>query len=60
MNLDFSTFTWVHVIISLVGIVTGFVVMKGMLASQRLDDWTDPIQRVTDNLSRLVAGEMKP
>ena len=40
MNLDFSTFTWVHVIISLVGIVTGFVVMKGMLASQRLDDWT--------------------
>jgi hypothetical protein len=40
MNLDFSTFTWVHVIISLIGIVTGFVVMKGMLASQRLDDWT--------------------
>jgi len=40
MNLDFSTFTWVHVIISLVGIVTGFVVMKGMLASQRLDGWT--------------------
>jgi hypothetical protein len=40
MNLDFSTFTWVHVIISLIGILTGFVVMKGMLASQRLDDWT--------------------
>jgi hypothetical protein len=40
MNLDFSMFTWVHVIISLIGIVTGFVVMKGMLASQRLDDWT--------------------
>src|SRR5262249_10574265 len=40
MNLDFSTFTWVHVIISLGGIATGFVVMKGMLASQRLDDWT--------------------
>ena len=40
MSLDFSTFTWVHVIISLIGIVTGFVVMKGMLASQRLDDWT--------------------
>ena len=29
-----------HVIISLVGIATGFVVMKGMLASQRLDGWT--------------------
>lgn len=40
MNLDFSTFTWVHVIISLVGIVTGFVVIKGILASQRLDGWT--------------------
>ena len=40
MNLDFSTFTWVHVIISLIGIVTGFVVMKGILASERLDDWT--------------------
>jgi hypothetical protein len=40
MNLDFSTFTWVHVIISLIGIVTGFVVMKGLLASQQLDDWT--------------------
>jgi len=40
MNLDFSTFTWVHVIISLVGIVAGLVVMKGMLASQRLDGWT--------------------
>ncbi len=40
MNLNFDTFTWVHVIISLIGIVTGFVVMKGLLASQRLDDWT--------------------
>ena len=40
MNLDFSVFTWVHVIISLVGIVAGFVVIRGMLASQRLDGWT--------------------
>jgi hypothetical protein len=40
MNLDFSVFTWVHVIISLAGIVAGFVVIKGMLASQRLDGWT--------------------
>ena len=40
MNLKFDVFTWVHVIISLVGIVTGFVVMKGMVASQRLDGWT--------------------
>ena len=40
MNLNFDLFTWVHVIISLIGIVTGFVVMKGMLASQRFDGWT--------------------
>jgi len=40
MNLNFDLFTWVHVIISLIGIVSGFVVMKGMLASQRLDGWT--------------------
>ena len=40
MNLNFDLFTWVHVIISLVGIATGFVVIKGMLASQRLDGWT--------------------
>ena len=40
MNLDFSVYTWVHVIISLIGIVTGFVVIKGMLAGRRLDDWT--------------------
>ena len=40
MNLDFSAYTWVHVIISVIGIVTGFVVIKGMLASQRLDNWT--------------------
>ena len=40
MNLNFDFFTWVHVIISLAGIVAGFVVIKGMLASQRLDGWT--------------------
>ena len=40
MNLNFDTFTWVHVIISLIGILTGFVVVKGMLASERLDGWT--------------------
>ena len=47
MNLDFSVYTWVHVMISLVGILTGFVVMKGMLASQRLNDWTDLLHYAT-------------
>ena len=35
-----STFTLVHVLISLVGIATGFVVMFGLLAGKRLDGWT--------------------
>jgi hypothetical protein len=33
-------FHLVNAIVSLIGIVTGFVAMKGMLASQRLNDWT--------------------
>jgi hypothetical protein len=32
--------TWVHVIISLVGIGSGFVVIYGFLAARRLDIWT--------------------
>jgi hypothetical protein len=35
-----SAYTIMHVIISLVGIATGFVVMAGMLNGQRLDTWT--------------------
>ena len=37
---DLSTYTVLHVIISLIGIVSGLVVLKGMLASQRLEGWT--------------------
>lgn len=33
-------YTVFHVIISLVGIVTGFVVLFGLLAGKRLDGWT--------------------
>jgi len=40
MILGFSTFTWVHVIISLIGIVSGLIVLRGMLSSNRLDGWT--------------------
>jgi hypothetical protein len=40
MNLGFSAYTWVHVILSLIGIASGLVVVKGMLAHQRLDGWT--------------------
>jgi hypothetical protein len=35
-----TAFTAVHVVLSLVGIVSGFVVVFGMLAAKRLDGWT--------------------
>jgi len=35
-----STFTWVHVALSLVGLASGLVVVIGLLASRRLDGWT--------------------
>ena len=35
-----STFTFVHVLISLVGIGSGFVVIFGLLARKRLNGWT--------------------
>jgi hypothetical protein len=34
-----DTFTAIHVAISLIGILSGFVVMFGMLAQKRLDRW---------------------
>lgn len=35
-----SAFTLFHVILSLIGIGSGFVVVYGLLASKRLDGWT--------------------
>jgi hypothetical protein len=35
-----KTFTQIHVAISLVGILSGLVVMAGLLTSRRLDRWT--------------------
>jgi hypothetical protein len=40
LGLSLSTFTLVHVIISLIGIAAGFVVMFGMLGSNRMPGWT--------------------
>lgn len=40
LGMSLSTFTAVHVIISLVGIVSGFIVLFGMLAAKRLNGWT--------------------
>jgi hypothetical protein len=35
-----TTFTIVHVILSLIGIISGLVVAAGLLSSKRLDGWT--------------------
>jgi hypothetical protein len=40
LGMSLSTFVLVHVIISLIGIVAGFIVMSGMLSSNRMPGWT--------------------
>ncbi len=40
LGMSVSTFTLIHVIISLAGIGSGFIVMYGLLNSKRLDGWT--------------------
>lgn len=40
LGMSTSTFTLLHVVISLIGIGSGFVVMYGLLTAKRLDRWT--------------------
>jgi hypothetical protein len=40
LGMTTSTFTLVHVLISLAGIGTGFIVMYGLLTGKRLNGWT--------------------
>jgi len=40
LGMSLSTFTLVHVVLSLVGICSGIVVVYGLLAGKRLDGWT--------------------
>lgn len=40
MILGMTPFTLFHVVLSLVGIVSGLVVLLGLLRAQRLDGWT--------------------
>jgi hypothetical protein len=40
LGMSTSTFTLVHVLISLAGIGSGFIVVYGLLTRQRLDGWT--------------------
>jgi hypothetical protein len=39
MPFDLSTFTLLHVALSLVGIIAGLVVVGGLIAGRRLDGW---------------------
>ena len=40
MSFGLTVFTFVHVVLSLVGICSGFVVVGGFFAAKRLDSWT--------------------
>ncbi len=40
MIFDITTFTLIHVLLSLVGILAGSVVAGGLVAGKRLDGWT--------------------
>ena len=40
LGMTASTFTLVHVLLSLVGILSGLIVMSGMLRSKKLTNWT--------------------
>lgn len=40
LGMSLSTFTLIHVLLSLAGIGSGFIVVYGMLTARRLDGWT--------------------
>jgi glucose-6-phosphate-specific signal transduction histidine kinase len=40
LGMTTSTFTLLHVVISLIGIGSGFIVVYGLLKGKRLDGWT--------------------
>ena len=40
LGMSTSTFTLVHVILSLIGIFAGLLVLAGMFGSKKLDGWT--------------------
>jgi hypothetical protein len=40
LGMSTSTFTLVHVVLSLIGIVSGLIVLFAMLGGKRLDGWT--------------------
>lgn len=40
LGISLHTFTLIHVFVSLVGIMSGIIVMYGFMTNQRLDRWT--------------------
>jgi len=40
LGMTLSTFTFVHVLLSLAGIGSGFIVVYGLVTGKRLDGWT--------------------
>jgi hypothetical protein len=58
LGMSLSTFTLLHVIISLTGLGSGFIVLCGMLNSKRLDGWTATFLSTTVLTS--VTGFMFP
>ncbi len=38
--LDLQTFTLVHIVISVIGIIAGLVILGGLIAGARLEGWT--------------------
>jgi hypothetical protein len=58
LGMSLGTFTFVHVLISLVGIASGLVVLFGLLAGKRLDSWTALF--LTTTVLTSVTGFMFP
>jgi len=58
LGLSLSQFTLLHVVISLVGIVTGFVVIGGFVNGRRLSGWTGVF--LTATILTSITGFMFP
>jgi len=58
LGLSLSAFTLLHMIISLAGIGSGFIVLYGLLNSKRLDGWTAIF--LTTTVLTSVTGFMFP
>jgi hypothetical protein len=53
MILGMTPLTFFHVLISLIGILTGIIALLGMIAGKRLDGWT-PVFLVTTALTSIT------